>query len=783
MQGHANPQGAGLSQYLLNAIPFGSVIIAAATSGIPTAQGVVDALKHTTADVAILVPSIIAELADTPALLDFCASRLELILYIGGDLPQAVADVVGAKIRLQCQWGASEVGIPPQILPLASAGAAQSRYTRFDPVLGAAFDQVADGSYELVIRRDARLSSTQPTFAIRGLDELEEEYRTKDLFAPHPTEPGLWSWRARADDIIVFLNGEKTNPISMEQHVVSQNAEISAALVVGTHRFQAALIIEPTGNVATTAEQAALIERVWPSIQAANEAAPAHARVAKALVLVADRPLIRAGKGTIQRAATLDLFADAIDRLYANADIVADDEDTLALDPRDRAAVAAFVNEKVLAVTGWSEAELDGDFFLRGMDSLQALQLVRALRRLRGDLGLPAIYQNPSVSKLSSALVDKNDGNTDGQLESLLATYSALVDKIPPREPATQQADVILTGSTGTLGTYLLHALLSRPSTGHVYCLNRREASAAQAQAFSAANLDLDASRVTFYHVDLAAPSLGLAADEYDTLRRAGLIIHNAWPVNFNLGVSAFQPHLAGLVNLMALPAKLVFISSVGAAEGLPGAPESMLDLAHAPSANGYVQSKFIAEHLCGDRATVVRLGQVSGPVRRAGMWNRGEWVPAMVISSVALRCVPDTLGRFGSIDWVPVDLAADVILDVSKGAGGVYNVRNPRTTTWDALLPAMTARGVDVVSPKEWLARLEEYAAAASAQGNDALKAAAGKCPAIKLADFYKNGVWVGECAQPMMVDRTVAASAVLRDMDAVSEEWMRKWVGEWMV
>lgn len=63
--------GAGLGQYLLNAIPFGNVIIAPATAAIATAQGVVDALKQAPADIAVLVPSVVAELAQNPELLEY----------------------------------------------------------------------------------------------------------------------------------------------------------------------------------------------------------------------------------------------------------------------------------------------------------------------------------------------------------------------------------------------------------------------------------------------------------------------------------------------------------------------------------------------------------------------------------------------------------------------------------------------------------------------------------------------------------------------------------------
>ncbi|KAL8978628.1 MAG: hypothetical protein Q9177_006355, partial [Variospora cf. flavescens] len=61
-----------------------------------------------------------------------------------------------------------------------------------------------------------------------------EEYASRDLFVRHasPIKKDLWKWKARADDIIVFLNGEKTNPVSMEQHIVSSNVGVTAALAL-----------------------------------------------------------------------------------------------------------------------------------------------------------------------------------------------------------------------------------------------------------------------------------------------------------------------------------------------------------------------------------------------------------------------------------------------------------------------------------------------------------------------------------------------------------------------
>lgn len=158
-----------------------------------------------------MVPSVVAELAQDPELLNFCAEHIDLILYIGGDLPQAIGDRVAAKIKLRCWWGASECGMPNQLVSPDLDPKTDWRYIQFHPSVGAAFEPVAgaEDAYELVMKRDDRLP--QLAFSIRGQQHLEE-YRTKDLFARHPTLPNAFCWKARADDIIVFLNGQFFTP-------------------------------------------------------------------------------------------------------------------------------------------------------------------------------------------------------------------------------------------------------------------------------------------------------------------------------------------------------------------------------------------------------------------------------------------------------------------------------------------------------------------------------------------------------------------------------------------
>ncbi|KUI66302.1 Linear gramicidin synthase subunit D [Cytospora mali] len=834
--------GAGILQYMVWAICAGCIPIAPAAVGIVTAHGLADALKHTPAEIAILVPSVIADLAQNPDQLAYCASHLSLILYIGGDLPQAIGDIVAAQIPLRCWWGASEVGIPHQLIP-RGLGPNDWRYIQFHPSVGAAFDPVSDGVYELVVRQDKALPQT--SFSIRGQEHLAE-YRTKDLFHPHPTVANAWCWRARADDIIVFLNGEKTNPVSMEQHIVARNPELSGALVIGTQRFQAALLIDPVAlnerGPLNTSEQAALIERVWPSVQEANAVAPAHARVEKSLILVVDRPLIRAGKGTIQRASSIQQYTSQIETLYTNADLVLDDEnspDEASSNLTNIENVTRFVRESVCAVTDWphsDEAYTTGTFFEHGMDSLMALRLIRLLRRglHRPDLGLSTIYSNPTVTQLSTALLAEKDEHKDGDallMKPLLSTYRALIEQIPKPDnvhaagkPRGVPVTAVLTGSTGTVGTFLLRALLDRPGIDRVYCLNRSEDGGYAAQKLRMTERGLNVAdldeRVTFLPAALDQPFLGVGEKAYKELcDHVGIIIHNAWPVNFNLRLSAFQPQLAGLVNLFRLstttstghPASLIFISSVsavgtgGSASDKRPIPEQVPTLSDAPDTNGYARSKFLSEMLCDSAAqqlgipvTIARVGQVAGAVRLpGGEWNQKEWFPSLVIGSLSMGCLPDNLGtQFNEIDWLPADLLADVLVDLvqdqlnpqsgTSDSASVYNLRNPHTTTWEKLLPsiiekARTLLGPDrmpiVVPPSTWLEKLD---AASKETGDEAVTN-----PAIKLVEFYRDYLWgTGEQEKtpPMSVEKAYAHSTALRELQAIKSQWVQKWVSEWL-
>jgi thioester reductase-like protein len=56
--------------------------------------------------------------------------------------------------------------------------------------------------------------------------------------------------------------------------------------------------------------------------------------------------------------------------------------------------------------------------------------------------------------------------------------------------------------------------------------------------------------------------------------------------------------------------------------------------------------------------AAVCRVGQVLDPIDHGvnGAWPKQEWLSSLVLSSVSMGMLPDTLGPMDNVDRIPVD-------------------------------------------------------------------------------------------------------------------------------
>lgn len=225
-------------------------------------------------------------------------------------------------------------------------------------------------------------------------------------------------------------------------------------------------------------------------------------------------------------------------------------------------------------------------------------------------------------------------------------------------------------------------------------------------------------------------------------------IIHNAWPVNFNLNFQSFEAqairpthHLISLAlrsNLRPKPT-FTFVSSI--ATVLSAGPE-VLEKPYpweCVGSMGYGQSKWVAEEILTRAAAadhglesvrVARLGQVVGDTR-LGHWKTSEAYPAVVQSALTVGALPLIEAASDGVVhdehyWLPADIAGAAIAEVALFHGdeqddpsflvSYFNISSAVPMRWNsdfapAVKDCLAQYGIlcELVPQRQWLRRLEE--------------------------------------------------------------------------
>ncbi|KAL9046301.1 MAG: hypothetical protein Q9214_000832 [Letrouitia sp. 1 TL-2023] len=370
---------------------------------VPLTAGIVDAVhKYGNVQACCLPPSILVDISKNSAYIEHLKG-MKFAMYGGGPLPKDAGDKIMQETgtMIFSLLGTTET----MLLPLEFPNKEEWEYHRFSACLGAEFRHHWDDLYELVIVRDSRLDLSQAAFATRpGC----EEFSPQDLYSKHPTKEGLWRYAGRTDDVIVFVNGEKLNPITMEG-IIGGHPEVESALMFGTHRFQSGVLIEAKKPITSHDEAARLLESLWPFIERANQSCPAHGRIMKGMVsfTTQQKPMARAGKGTVQRGNTLKLYEDEIKSLYDSEGAVIEYLPA-AISFTDQKALRTSLRNFMAGEMGLKIHGEEDDFFAAGLDSLGAINSVKRIEATAKSLGLEnfhlsskAIYTHPSVASLA----------------------------------------------------------------------------------------------------------------------------------------------------------------------------------------------------------------------------------------------------------------------------------------------------------------------------------------------------------------------------------------------
>ncbi|PQE31162.1 NRPS-like enzyme protein [Rutstroemia sp. NJR-2017a WRK4] len=716
-----------------------------------TADTLMAAIEATQPDVIHAVPYALGLIAEHPRGMAYLKSA-KIVTAAGARTPDELGDrLVEEGVNVGVVFGTTEAGLLGDTMRRKDGDNSWNYVRIYSNIRESIYmDPLGDNQFECVYLK------SHPGLSVSNSDDpAPGSWRSKDVFEPHPTIPDTWKYVTRLDDRVTLSNGEKVLPLPIEGCIRS-NELVREAVVVGVDRSIPGVLVFRASEDLSDEE---FLEAVWPTIVDANTRAEQFSQITKDMVTImpADVEYPRTDKGSIIRAQCYRKFAKEIDEMYERLE--GESEGTLKL---DLAGIETFLTATYEDIVGGPLESLDTDFFNAGIDSLRAIQMRRIIQKtlyLNGkQLSSNVVYEHGHVRGLAKFLHSIGQG-VSGDNEDKTPLMRELIQKY-----SNFGEVVILTGATGSLGAHTLAQMVNGDGVRKVYCLVRgADPMGRVMKSLKERGLKLDAAakaKIVAFTSDLALPDLGLGQAMMEQFKtEVSLIIHLAWSVNFIIGLQSFEPHLAGLRNLLNLslsvyrsePARIYYASSISTAENTPAPaviPDAPIEDFNNALNMGYAQSKLVGEHMVlnaargGARAYALRIGQIVGD-RENGVWNEAEFIPSMIRSALTMKALPIL---HENCSWIPVDTLATAILEVDQTVKAgprpnaidmvnppvIYNMVNPDVFSWAELLHELDAAGLDFKAMPfgDWLQRLRESAAS----GNEA------ENPAVKLLDHFEQ-------------------------------------------
>ncbi len=396
--------------------------------------------------------------------------------------------------------------------------------------------------------------------------------------------------------------------------------------------------------------------------------------------------------------------------------------------------MAAEAEEDLLEATS---IDSNASLFNLGLDSLMAVEYAAVVQAELGiRLDLEALSDDPTLDALATLGIKQLTPQKGQQnFEVLNLDKEAKLDKdwARPGLPANSSPgnSVLLTGSSGFLGAYLLAGQLNRWEDIQVQCLVRAENTDHGLNRIKKNLKKYDlwepswSERLSAIPGDLALPFFGLEEKEFIKLSKGiGGILHNGAQLSqmasyaqlaaTNVGGTKEVLKLATIEN----PIRVELISSVSVFESAAYRNKEIFetdDLAAWQGIHiGYSQTKWVSERLileAGEHGLPISIYRppLIGGHSLTGHWHEGDLLQRLLQGCLALGQAPQLAWE---LDLVPVDYVAEAVSALAwspEAEGKCFHLQHPRPLMLNDLLAKLISDGAPLkqVPMEEWLAAI----------------------------------------------------------------------------
>jgi hypothetical protein len=292
-----------------------TVVVLGPSSG-PSTPEVTDQIhQFGNVQAGLYPPSLIEDLVREPRMLENLI-KLDHIGYGGAPLGKWAGDILCHQTNLRVSIGSTENSVWATVLMEDDE---EWDSFQFHPYMGGRLDDLGHGIHELVLERRPELEMYQHVFM--AFPELTE-FRTKDLWGAHPTKADTWKYLGRVDDLVLLTGEVKFYATAMENQL-QEHPLIRSAVIGGAGKTTPFLLVElytkdEKKPDSTEKEGSALFSEIWQAVENVNKLSPNGVGINKEhiLILSPNEPLLRLGKGSVDRRGSLERYSDIIESLY-----------------------------------------------------------------------------------------------------------------------------------------------------------------------------------------------------------------------------------------------------------------------------------------------------------------------------------------------------------------------------------------------------------------------------------------------------------------------------------